>query len=287
VPALSVVIAAHNAATTLPEQLAALLAEEWSQRWEIIVVDNRSTDATATMVTDAAAASAVPVRVVPAPDGRGPAYARNVGAAAAAGAALAFCDADDVVAPGWVAAMGDALADHEFVAGPVDLTALNPDWLAAIRGSTGTAAPPVFDGRVPFASSCNLGIRRDRFLAVGGFDEELQVGEDIDLSMRLCRAGVALTFVSAARVRYRLRPTLRANYEQAVAYGAARPVLAERWAAMSGEAADRWGGARNWAWLIRHLGDLRAPAGRARWLWVAGQRVGSLRGSVRVRRLYL
>jgi glycosyltransferase involved in cell wall biosynthesis len=287
VPALSVVIAAHDAATTLPEQLAALLAEDWASPWEIVVVDNASTDATAAVVTAVSLTAPVPVRLVPAVDGRGPAYARNVGAAAAAGTALAFCDADDVIAPGWVAAMGDALADHEFAAGPVELTTLNPPWLAGIRGSIGTDAPPVFDGRVPFASSCNLGIRRDRFLALGGFDEGLLVGEDIELSMRLRRAGVDLTFVPGALVRYRLRPDLRANYAQAVAYGAARPVLAERWRALSGEEPDRRSGARNWAWLVRHAPDLRTAPGRAHWVWVAGQRVGSLRGSWRVRRLYL
>jgi glycosyltransferase involved in cell wall biosynthesis len=287
VPALSVVIAAHDAATTLPDQLAALLAEEWTQPWEIVVVDNASTDATAAVVTAASLAAPVPVRLVPALDGRGPAYARNVGAAAAAGPAIAFCDADDVVVPGWVGAMGDALADHEFVAGPVELTTLNPPWLAGIRGFTGTDAPPVFDDRVPFASSCNLGIRRDRFLALGGFDEDLLVGEDIELSMRLRRAGVDLTFVPGALVRYRLRSRLRANFDQAVAYGAARPMLAERWQTLSGEAPDRRRGARNWAWLVRHVPDLRTEPGRAHWVWVAGQRVGSLLGSWRVRRLYL
>lgn len=285
--ALSVVIAAHDAAATLPDQLAALLGQTWTRPWEIVVVDNASTDGTASVVLERAANAAVPLRLVPARDGRGPAYARNVGAAAARGRALAFCDADDVVAPGWISAMGDALGSADFVCGPVDLAALNPDWLVAIRGSGGTRSAPVFDGRVPFASSCNLGIRRDRFVAVGGFDESLVVGEDTELSMRLHRLGVTPTFVPEAVVRYRLRPTIRANYDQAVAYGAARPVLAERWRALTGEEPDRWSGARNWSWLVRHLPDLVDRAGRAHWVWVAGQRVGSLRGSVRVRRLYL
>ncbi|MGZ6898226.1 MAG: glycosyltransferase [Acidimicrobiia bacterium] len=283
---LSVVVAAHDAAATLPEQLDALTAQSWNGTWEIVVVDNASTDDTAVVVR-AAIERSPRVRLVPALDGSGPAYARNVGARSARGRALAFCDADDVVAPGWVAAVGDALAAHEFVCGPVEFAQLNPAWLAAVRGSTGTAGAARFEDRFPFASSCNLGVRRDRFLGLGGFDESLHVGEDIDLSMRLERLGVVLEYVPAALVHYRLRPTLRATFDQAVAYGASRPVIAERWRGRSGEQLPRWRGARNWGWLLRHVGDLRHPDGRAHWVWVAGQRVGALDGSRRVRRLYL
>lgn len=283
---LTVVIAAYDAAATIDEQLDALEAERWTGAWEVLVVDNGSTDATAALV-DARAARWPRLRRVPATDRRGPAYARNTGARAARGRALAFCDADDEVGPGWVAAMGTALGDHRFVCGPVELTTLNPTWLADSRGTTGTREAARFDGRFPFASSCNLGIDRETFLAMGGFDEDLLVGEDIDLSMRLHCAGTLLVFAPAAVVHYRYRPTLRSTYERAVAYGAARPVIAERWRARAGEQVSRTAGVRNWAWLMRHSPLLRSRAGRARWLWVAGQRVGSLRGSWRVGRVYL
>ena len=46
-------------------------------------------------------------------------------------------------------------------------------------------------------------------------------------------------------------------------------------------------GWRSWLWLVAHLGDLRTHEGRAAWVWVAGNRVGQLEGSVRYRCLYL
>ena len=219
---LSVVIAARDAEATIAEQLDALAAQVWNGSWEVLVVDNGSTDATRAIV-EAAAARSPALRLVTATDGAGPAYARNVGARLAAGRSLAFCDADDVVAPGWIAAMGTALAGGEFTCGPVDIVTLNPPWLVASRGTTGTTAAAVFEGRFPFASSCNMGIRRARLLDANGFDEDLVAGEDIDLSMRLHCAGVALAFVPDALVRYRYRPTLRSTFDRAVAYGRGPP----------------------------------------------------------------
>jgi len=284
---LSVVIAAHDAQDTLTEQLDTLVAQRWSGSWEVLVVDNRSTDGTAAVVQRVGLRSTVPVRLTRADAGTGPAYARNVGAREARGRALAFCDADDVVGSSWVAAMGDALATHEFVCGAVELARLNPTWLAASRGATGTVEAAQFEARFPFASACNLGIRRARFLAADGFDEELAVGEDIDLSMRLHLDGTDLTFVPDAVVHYRYRPTLGGTFRRAVEYGAAAPVIADRWRARTGEQLPRAAHARNWLWLVRHAGLLYRRDGRARWLWVAGQRLGTIVGAVRVRQVYL
>jgi hypothetical protein len=97
-----------------------------------------------------------------------------------------------------------------------------------------------------------------------------------------------LHFVAAGRVDYRLRPSRSAIFGQAVAYGASRPVLAERWRERGGTPPiSRWRGARNWVWLLRHVAMLWNRDERARWYSVAGNRLGNLRGSVRVRRLYL
>lgn len=285
-PAVSVVIPAYNAAATLGEQLDALTAQAWSGTWEIVVVDNGSTDSTPELV-DRESRTCPQLRLVSATDGTGPSYARNVGARHARGRSLAFCDADDVVAPGWLAAVGDALATNEFVCGPVELRELNPPWLWESRGTAGTDAATWFDDQFPFASSCNVGINRARFLEQGGFDESLHIGEDIELSMRLHLQGVPLDFIADAIVHYRYRPTLWSTFERAIAYGAAHPTIAELWRARTGRRVARSKAFRNWLWLIRHLGLLRTQSGRGRWLWVAGKRLGALRGSLTVRRLYL
>src|SRR5664279_5718728 len=129
---LSVVIPAHNVADTLAEQLDALLAQQWDGEWEVVVVDNRSTDGTAALVAEYAARDPR-IRMVTAPARAGRSYARDVGLASATADAIAFCDGDDIVGPRWVAAMGDGLREHRVVTGPLDSSRLNPDWLAESR----------------------------------------------------------------------------------------------------------------------------------------------------------
>jgi glycosyltransferase involved in cell wall biosynthesis len=284
---LTVVIPAFDAQDVIGDQLDALLAQQPDCTWEIVVVDNGSSDATASVVTERMGASSR-LTLVSAVERRGPSFARNVGAAAARGRGLAFCDADDIVGAEWVGAVAAALATDSFVTGPVDLTRLNEPWAQAARGTGGSAGAARFDDRFPFASSCNVGIDRELFERLGGFDEELTVGEDIDLSMRAYLAGVELRFVDGARIDYRLRSTSAATFRQAFAYGVSRPVLAERWRRRGGAPpVARTLGLRNWGWLVRHLPMVVRRADRGHWLWVAGLRLGNLRGSVRVRRLYL
>ena len=198
-----------------------------------------------------------------------------------------FCDADDIVVQGWPGAIVEGLAEHEFVSGPFELDRLNPPWLVAAKGTTGTDGIVWFDDLFPFASSCDLGIHRDRFLAVGGFDERINIWEDVELSMRLFLEDVELVYLPAAGVHYRYRQSRSEFFARARVYGACRPQIAERLRAYAGIEADRWQGAWNWAWLVRHLGDLGDETGQAHWLWTAGLRVGALEGSWLVRRVYL
>ena len=172
-------------------------------------------------------------------------------------------------------------------AGRSSWPALNPPWLVEAKGTTGTNDVVWFDDLFPFASSCNLGVRRDRFLALGGFDERIMVWEDVELSLRLHLAHVPLQYVPAAAIHYRYRQTRAELFERARPTGACRPQIAERLRAYSGTQPSRLQGWRNWVWLLRNLGLLRTHSGQARWLWTAGLRVGALEGSWMVRRLYL
>lgn len=270
-PTLAVVIAAHNAADTISVQLAALAGQHVDVPTEIVVVDNGSTDDTATVAVDT---DDPRVRVLSAAGKSGAGYARNQGVAATDAEWVAFCDADDEVAPGWLAAVVDALARHEFATGPLDTAALNEDWLAGSRGTAITAGQPTFEGVFPIASSCNLAIHRRVFDEHGGFDEAFRIGQDAELSLRLWRAHVDLHFAEGMVVRYRYRPTMRGVFEQARSFGRAQVAierqLAFRWAEMpqSGR------GFRRAVWLLRSLPRLGSRAGRARWLYVCGTLTG-------------
>src|SRR5438128_344226 len=86
---VSVIIPARDAAATIDRALRALAWQTIAEPFEVIVVDDGSSDSTAAVVE----ASAVGARLV-AGEGSGPAAARNLGVAAASGEVLAFTDAD-------------------------------------------------------------------------------------------------------------------------------------------------------------------------------------------------
>src|SRR5262245_35038573 len=112
---LSVIIPCYNAAETIGDQLEALTCQRWSQLWEVVVVDNKSTDRSRTIV-ESYQKRLPNLRMINAFERQGQAHARNVGAQVACGESLAFCDADDEVGAEWLAAMGEALSKHDFVA---------------------------------------------------------------------------------------------------------------------------------------------------------------------------
>jgi glycosyltransferase involved in cell wall biosynthesis len=98
---LSVVIPCYNAESTIEEQLDALADQHWIEPWEVVVANNRCTDNSIAIVRSYQ--SKIPnLRIVDASERQGQPYALNIGAEAALGEALAFCDADDVVGEGWL-----------------------------------------------------------------------------------------------------------------------------------------------------------------------------------------
>ena len=286
IPQISVIIPASDATATIGAQLAALLSQRCDVRYEIVVVDNNSSDDTADLARSYSTSN-TPVRVVAASERSGPAYARNVGVAESAAPWVAFCDADDVVGADWLSATARALTEHEFVSGPLELDLLNPVWLADSRGRSFSNARTTYVGLFPYASSCNIAIHRDVFERVGGFDESLRVGEDVELSFRLWREGIDLHYEQSASVHYRLRPELGALFRQSRQYGAFQPVMLERLAEMDLPVPSRLSHTRKFGWLAVNAPLLRSRAGAARWLWVAGTCVGRLVGGARIRRLYI
>jgi glycosyltransferase involved in cell wall biosynthesis len=131
---LSVVIPCYNAESTIEEQLDALADQHWIEPWEVVVANNRCTDNSIAIVRSYQ--SKIPnLRIVDASERQGQPYALNIGAEAALGEALAFCDADDVVGEGWLRAIGDALSKHDFVACRVDVDKLNKEWNRNSRGN--------------------------------------------------------------------------------------------------------------------------------------------------------
>lgn len=207
-PRVSVIIPARNAAETVLETLASLRAQTLKS-WEALVVDDRSTDATAQL---AATEAAVDPRIRPLSAGTAGGSAgavRNIGIAEARGEFVLFLDADDWIAPGHLAALAAALdAAPEAGVAYCGWQRVFPDGvLGPTQWSPEVARDPsaVFNRRWGTAIHSIL-IRRNIVVALGGFDTGLRTCEDWDLWRRVAAAGTRFLPVPEPLAFYRLRP---------------------------------------------------------------------------------
>lgn len=210
-PLVSVVIPAYQAARTLPLCLEAL-SRQGSDRgsWEVIVVDDGSTDGSGDI---AAALGAIVVRQ----ENRGASAARNRGAAQARGELLVFIDADCIPGPDLV--QGHVRAFREsgggaFVGGAIEHYRPGACWVsycdhyASAWYMQDPRAPR--DGVRPYLHTTNLGIPRRLHDAIGPFDESLATGEDVDYCGRAQEAGIPMIFDPRIPAFHVGRPTLAA-----------------------------------------------------------------------------
>jgi glycosyltransferase involved in cell wall biosynthesis len=281
---LTIVVPCRNVARHLETLLESLMRQEVSESSEILVVDNDSTDETALVARQPRAGP--PVRLLSANERRSAAYARNVGARAAFGQKLLFVDADDDVAPGYVAAMAAALCAHQLVTSRVDSTTLNAEWVRAAHGTPWQAEEvATFFDFLP-ATGVNIGIWRSLFDRLGGFSEELEPSEDIALAWRAQLEGVPLHFVPEALYRYRYRDTLVGLFRQSRRWGTSNVLLYQffRDAGMPSRIAKS---IPDWLATVAHLLRARTKSDLAAAVVMSGYCVGRLWGSVRHRQLYL
>lgn len=281
---LSVIIPCYNAEDTIAIQLEALASQRWSEPWEIIVADNRSTDESMSIVEQYK--RRLPnLRIVDASARRGQPFALNVGAQDAAGDALAFCDADDEVGVGWLVAMGDALSYQDFVACRFDIEKLNPPSMRNTRrnpqpnGIQAYVYPPY----LPHAGGGSLGVKRHLHEAIGGFDESLPILHDTDYCWRLQLAGTELHFVQDAVTHIRYRDSLSGTYRQARGYGEYNVLLYKRYRPMGMPRLPWHSGLKLWMKLFRRLPQFRFEKKRGGMMWELGWRLGRLRGCIKYR----
>jgi GT2 family glycosyltransferase len=205
-PELTVVIAARDAARTLPACLEAIL-EQAGPEVEVLVVDDCSSDDTREV------AARFAVRLIALPEHLGVAGARNRGARAARAPILFFFDADVVAAPGTLARGRSLLSDLAVDAaiGSYDDEPRDRSMVSQFKN----LAHHYFHQRSApcagtFWGACGV-IRRDRFLAVGGFDERryrLPSIEDVELGYRLVEAGARIRLDPGLQVKHLKRWTL-------------------------------------------------------------------------------
>jgi GT2 family glycosyltransferase len=212
-PEVSVVIPVRDGAASLPPLLASLDAQTLPrQRFEVVVVDNASSDDTARVAREA---GAVVVHEPIANRSR----ARNLGIATASADVIAFTDADCVASPGWLQTLLACRGQSPLIAGPVEMTTGEPPNLIE-RFETLWRFSQEAWVRDGWAATANLLAERAALEAVGGFDPGWRhIGEDVDLCLRAGRAGFGLSFCPGATITHDAEADARTMLRRTFVHG--------------------------------------------------------------------
>ncbi|MBN2005995.1 MAG: glycosyltransferase [Anaerolineae bacterium] len=223
----SVIVPAYQAADVVGACVAALARQTVPrERYEILVVDDGSTDATAAEAERAGAD-----RVIRLAQNGGPSVARNAGIAAAHGDILLFTDSDCVPRPEWLALMTAPFDDPQIMGTKGTYRTLQPALLARLVQLEFEIRYERMRGMpfIDFIDTYAAAYRRSLLVEYGGFDTAFPAAEDVDLSFRLAKAGHRLLFVPDAWVTHRHPATLSAYLLRKARFGYWRAFLYMRY----------------------------------------------------------
>jgi glycosyltransferase involved in cell wall biosynthesis len=216
-PFVSVIVPVYNGEEMIGPCIESLLAQDYpKKRFEILVVDNGSTDATAEIIRR------YPVRYVLEDQVKTSYGARNRGAREGRGELLAFCDADETALPHWLRALVDALEeDCGGASGPMLADPAAHDALSIYAAKDANPHDMREACDIELAVTGNVLYRRDLFDALGGFNTATRTGADLDFSDRVRQAGKRIRFTPEAVVYHRPRTSLGRLFRHEVrcAYG--------------------------------------------------------------------
>jgi GT2 family glycosyltransferase len=220
-----VIVCSYNGARTLAECCAGLRALDYPN-YEVIVVDDGSTDTTASI------ARQYGYRVI-STENRGLSSARNTGLAAASGEIVAYLDDDAYPDPHWLTYLAIAFQTtaHAGLGGPN--IAPPGDGVIADCVANAPGGPVhvlVGDQEAEHIPGCNMAFRKAQLQAIGGFDPQFRVaGDDVDVCWRIQQQGWTIGFCPAAMVWHHRRNSVRAFWKQQRGYGRAEALLERKW----------------------------------------------------------
>lgn len=222
-PSVSVVIPVLDGAATIGDALTGLMNQAPSPfAAEILVVDNGSTDETRAIVEKFPVELLIETKP-------GPAAARNRGLHVARAAVVAHLDADTLPTRRWLAEITAPFADPTVTQVAGRMLSYRPSTPAEHYYSQCFLDREEENANAegfPFAAAGNMAVRRDAALAVGGWDEEFRVGQDVDLSYRLLRRfATPIRYQPGAVVFVRTSSTLAELKGRAFKYGQGRAKL--------------------------------------------------------------
>lgn len=251
-PRISVVVCAYNAGRTMRDCCEGLAELDYPD-YEVIIVDDGSTDATASIVGEFG------FRIIHTPN-RGLSSARNTGLEAATGEIVAYTDADAKPDPHWLTFLAASFASSSHVGiGGWNIAPPGDGWIAdCVANAPGGPVHVLLSDEVAeHIPGCSMAFRTDALRAIGGFDVQFRsAGDDVDVCWRLQERGGTLGFSHGAMVWHHHRNSVRTYWRQQRGYGEAEALLERKWPEKYNMAGHMmWGGRLYGRGLTKPIGQ--------------------------------
>ena len=230
-PAISIIIPVKNRPHDIRDCLSSLEALDYPrEKVEVIAVDDGSTDSTPQVI------QAFKIKAISLRESIGASACRNLGVKEAKGDLIGFIDSDCVPHPCWLRELVPYFEERAtgivggYVSNFYSHTLL--DRYEGVKSPLNMGSHAIrTDGARPsnfYVPSCNLIARKKAFLEAGGFQEDLHVGEDVDLCWKIRKLGYQLLYVPRGEVQHKHRndvmPMLRRRFD----YGTSEAILSLR-----------------------------------------------------------
>jgi mycofactocin system glycosyltransferase len=227
-PSISIIIPVKNRPQDIQECLTSLASLDYPKdKVEIIVVNDGSTDSTAKVI------QTFNIKTIHLPQSIGASACRNLAAREANGDLLGFTDSDCVPHPHWLKDLSPNFNDERvgIVGGYVSnfYNRSSLDRYEAVKSSLNMGISPFRveedKSSMAYIPSCNLIIRKKAFSEAGGFQEDLHVGEDVDLCWRIRKLGYHLLYVPRGEVKHKHRNDVLQMLKRRFDYGTSEALL--------------------------------------------------------------
>ena len=217
-PSISIIVPVWNRVSELHACVSSLAALSYPlSRIEIIVVDDASSPPVSISLED------VHIKLAVSPVHGGAAHARNLGCRIATGEFVAFIDSDCIARSDWLRELVAYIPEPGIVGGVVNHPGeTNIDRYENVRS-------PLYLGRIgrrldqgsefTYLPTCNMLVNRELFEEIGGFDESLPIGEDVDLTWKAALHGGRVRYVPTGAVEHHPSGGLKRFVARYFSYG--------------------------------------------------------------------